>query len=186
MNVRLAAVLLVAGFAMAWTTARAEDIKSGPTDKAGGPFQVKAITGEHRKGDTKEQLCYFCQYNAQQRPAVVMIFTQKADENVANVVKAVDAVQKSNKDLGTVVVGVSGVKDADFEKLQETYKLTTPLTIALDKDGPSAYQLNKDAAVTVIVYKKGGEIAKNFAFKDTKAAAEKAKDIAAAAQDILK
>ena len=185
MNVRLAAVLLIAGFAIA-TTARAEDLKSGPTDKARGPFQVKAITGEHRKGDEKEQLCYFCQYNAQARPAVVMIFTQKADENVASLVKAVDAVQKGNKDLGTVVVGVGGVNDADFEKLQETYKLTTPLTIAIDKDGPAAYQLNKDAAVTVIVYKKGGEITKNFAFKDTKSAAEKAKDIAAAAQDILK
>ena len=175
----MALVLVLAVAAVAFG---ADPIKSGPSDKVGGPFDVKAITGE-KAGKT---LCYFCQYSAEQRPAVVMIFTQKADENVANVAKAVDAIQKSNKDLGTVVVGVSGVKDADFEKLQETYKLTTPLTIAIDKDGPSAYQLNKDAAVTVIVYKKGGEITKNFAFKDTKAAAEKAKDIAAAAEAILK
>ena len=38
----------------------------------------------------------------------------------------------------------------------------------------------------MLVYKKGGKIAKNFAFKDTKAAAEKAKEIADAAEDALK
>jgi peroxiredoxin len=186
MNVRLTAVLLAVGFGLVLSAARAEELKSGPSDKAGGPFDVRAITGEHRKGDTKEQLCYFCQYNAQQRPAVVMIFTQKADEDLASLVKAVDTVQKSNKDLGTVVVGVSGVTDADMEKLQETHKLTTPLTIAVDKDGPAAYDLNKEAAVTVLVYKKGGKVVKNFAFKDTKSAAAKAKDITETAQDALK
>jgi hypothetical protein len=187
MNARLGAVLLVAGFALALVaTASAADVQSGPSDRAGGPFDVRAITGEHRKGDTKEQLCYFCQYNAQARPAVVMIFTQKADENVAALVKAVDGVQKSNKDLGTVVIGVSGVTDADFEKLQETHKFTTPLTIAVEKDGPSAYTLNKDAAVTVLVYKKGGKVVKSFGFSDTKSAASKAKDIVETAEGALK
>ena len=150
------------------------------TKKIGGAFHVKAITGE-KAGKT---LCYVCKFNGEARPAVVLIFTQKADENLAKVVKAVDEVQKNNEKLGTVVVGVSGVEAADFEKLQTTHKLTTPLTVAVDKDGPKAYKLNKDAAVTVLVYKKGGEITKNFAFKDTKAAAEKAKDIAAAAEEV--
>jgi hypothetical protein len=36
------------------------------------------------------------------------------------------------------------------------------------------------------VYKQGGTIVKNFAFKDTKSAAEKAKDIAVAAEEALK
>jgi len=182
MKVRLAVALLIAGTSLAY----AEDLKSGPTERIGGPFDVRAITGEHRKGDKKEELCYVCKYSAQARPAVVLIFTQKADENLAKVVKAVDEVQKNNKDLGTVVVGVSGVTDADFEKLQETQKLAAPLTIAVDKDGPSKYELNKDAAVTVLVYEKGGKIKKNYAFKDTKAAAEKAKDIADCAKELLK
>src|ERR1700722_10824701 len=188
MNVRFGACLFVAGVALALSApVLAEDaVKSGPTDRIGGAFQVRAITGEHRKGDDKEQLCYVCQYGAQARPAVVLIFTQKADENLATVVKAIDAVQKNYKDLGTVVVGVSGVTDADFEKLQETQKLACPLTVAIDKDGPSKYELNKDAAVTVLVYKKGGMISKNFAFKDTKSAAAKASDIAAAATELLK
>jgi hypothetical protein len=115
----------------------------------------------------------------------VLIFSQKADENLASLVKAVDEVQKSNAKLGTVVVGVSGVEGADFEKLQDTHKLTTPLTVAVNKDGPKNYKLNKEAAVTVLVYRAGGKISKNFAFKDTKEAAAKAKDIAAAAQEAL-
>ena len=117
---------------------------------------------------------------------MVLIFSQKADDNLAGLVKAIDEVQKSNSKLGTVVVGVSGVEAADFEKLQETHKLTTPLTVAKDADGPKRYNLNKEAAVTVLVYKKGGGISKNFAFKDTKSAAAKAKEIAAAAEDLLK
>jgi len=34
--------------------ARADDVKSGPDLKIGGPFQVKAITGENQG----KQLCY--------------------------------------------------------------------------------------------------------------------------------
>jgi hypothetical protein len=116
---------------------------------------------------------------------VVLIFTQKADDNLASVVKAVDEVQKSNSKLGTVVVGIGGVEASDFEKLQETHKLTTPLTVGVR--GYDKYKLNKEAAVTVLVYspKKFGAISKNFAFKDTKSAAEKAADIAKAAKDAL-
>ncbi len=169
-------------FGLTFSVATGEDIKSGPDKKIGGAFQVKAITGE-KKGDT---LCYVCKFGGEKKPAVVLIFTQKADDNLVTVVKAVDAVQKTNEKLGTVVVGVSGVAAADFEKIQTTHKLTTPLTVAEDKDGPAKYNLNKDAAVTVLVYKQGGEISKSFAFKTTKEAAEKSKDIAAAATEAVK
>ncbi len=160
----------------------ADELKSGPDKKIAGPFDVKAITGE-KAGKT---LCYVCKFGGEARPAVVLIFTQKADDNLVTVVKAVDEVQKTNDKLGTVVVGVSGVAAADFEKIQTTHKLTTPLTVAEEKDGPSKYNLNKDAAVTVLVYKKGGDISKSFAFKTTKEAAEKAKEIAAAATEAVK
>jgi hypothetical protein len=183
MKVRIASLLVLVGsLVMVHTAVSGDDVKSGPDKKIAGPFDVKAITGEV-KGKT---LCYVCKFNAESRPAVVLIFSQKADENVANIVKAVDGVQKNNAKLGTVLVGVGGVEAADLEKLQSTYKLTTALTVAVDKDGPKAYKLNKDAAVTVLVYNQGGEIHSNFAFRDTKAAAAKAKEIAAAAQDVLK
>jgi hypothetical protein len=167
------ALAVVFGFAL--TTVQADDLK------VGGPFMVKAITGE-KKGET---LCYYCKYNGESRPAVVMIFTQKADDNFVSLVKAVDEVQKADAKLGTVAVGVSGVTSSDFEKLQTTHKLTTPLTIAEDKDGPTKYNLNKDSAITVLVYKKGNALSKSFTFKDTKEAAEKAADVAAAAKAAL-
>src|SRR5439155_20524994 len=91
--------------ALSFNGVSADELKSGPGDKIGGAFQVKAITGE-KAGDT---LCYVCKYNGESRPAVVLIFTQKADDNLVKIVKAVDEVQKGNKDLGTVVVGVGGV-----------------------------------------------------------------------------
>ena len=115
----------------------------------------------------------------------MLIFSQKADENIAKVVKAVDGVQKNHEKLGTVLVGVSGVEAADLEKLQDLHKLTTPLTISVEKDGPPRYKLNKDAAVTVLVYQKGGTITDNFAFADTKAAAAKASEIASAAEKAM-
>jgi len=172
------AVVLV----LSLSVVQAEGIKSGPDKTIGGPFDVKAITGD-KQGTT---LCYVCRYNAEARPGVVLIFTQKADDNLVSLVKAVDEVQKNNAKLGTVVVGVSGVQAADFEKIQKDHKLTTPLTVAEDKDGPQAYDLNKEAAVTVVVYKKGGTVVENFAFKDTKSAAESAKAITAAAEEAVK
>src|SRR5262249_43378127 len=99
-------ILCALALAFTLTVVRAEELKSGPGDKIGGAFQVKAITGE-KQG---KPLCYVCKYNAEERPAVVLIFTQKADENLARLVKSVDEVQKGNADLGTVVVGVSGVE----------------------------------------------------------------------------
>lgn len=181
MKIRLVGSLIACA-AVVLGVAQAQDVKSGPDKKIAGAFNVDAITGE-RKGDT---LCYVCKFNAEARPGVVLIFSQKADDNVAKLVKSVDAVQKNNAKLGTVLVGVSGVTASDLEKLQTTHKLTTALTVASDKDGPSKYNLNKDAAVTVLVYSKGGAILKNFAFKDTAAAAAKAEEIAAAAQEVVK
>lgn len=178
MRLLSAALVLAVGLTL---SVQAEDIKSGPKDDIKGAFDVKAITGD--KAGTK--LCYVCQFNAQARPGVVLIFTRKVDDNLAKVIKAVDEVQKSNKDLGTVVVGVGGIEAADFEKFQENHKVTTPLTIAADIDGPGKYELNKDAAMTVLVYKKGGKISQNFAFKDTKEAAEKAEAIAKAAKEVV-
>jgi len=176
---RVLSLVVVAGLALSMV--QADELKSGPGAKIAGAFNVKAITGE--KKDTT--LCYVCKFNAEARPGVVLIFTQKADENLARMVKAVDAVQKSNAKLGTVVVGVSGVEAADLQKIQETHKLTTALTVAEEKDGPAKYNLNKEAVVTVLVYKQGGAIGKTFAFKSTKEAADKAEEIAAAAKDIV-
>jgi hypothetical protein len=182
MKIRFAGVFVLVAALVVSAAGIAGELKSGPEKKIAGPFNVKAITGE-KKGET---FCYVCKFGAEARPAVVLIFTQKIDDNVATMVKAVDGVQKGNAKLGTVLVGVSGVEEADLQKFQDTNKLLTPLTVAVDKDGPKNYKLNKDAAVTVLVYAKGGAISRNFAFASTKDAAAKATEIAAAATEVLK
>jgi hypothetical protein len=53
MNVRLGAILLVASLAAAGT-GFAEDVKSGPQDRIGGPFDIKAITG----ASAGKEFCY--------------------------------------------------------------------------------------------------------------------------------
>jgi hypothetical protein len=45
---------LAVALGLSLAAARADELKSGPDKKNGGPFQVKAITGEN-KGT---QLCY--------------------------------------------------------------------------------------------------------------------------------
>src|SRR5437762_4406162 len=105
MKIRLAgALVVVAALALTHTVVMGGGVKSGPDKKISGPFDVKAITGE-LKG---KELCYVCKYNAEARPGVVLIFSRKADDNIATLVKAVDSVQKNNAKLGTVLVGVGG------------------------------------------------------------------------------
>ena len=54
MNLPLRAILPCAALAIVWSAVWAEDIKSGVTERIGGPFQLKAFTGDN-KG---KQLCY--------------------------------------------------------------------------------------------------------------------------------
>jgi hypothetical protein len=54
MKVRIGAFLLVASLAAAGTAAWAEDVKSGPQERIGGPFDIKAITG----ASAGKEFCY--------------------------------------------------------------------------------------------------------------------------------
>jgi hypothetical protein len=54
MSFRAGALLLAAGLVVASQVSRAEEVKSGPEDRIGGAFNVKAFTGAN-KGKT---LCY--------------------------------------------------------------------------------------------------------------------------------
>ena len=103
----------------------------------------------------------------------MLIFSNKADADLASLVKAVDEVAKSNPKLGSVAVGISGVSEDELKKFAQEQKVTaTPLTVAEDKDGPPNYKLSKDAAVTVVIYNTPSKpTVANYAFKSTKDAA---------------
>ena len=86
---------------------------------------------------------------------------------MAGLAKAVDVSVKANssKNLKAFVCGISGVGEDDLKKIGD---VSFPLVISAEKDGPGAYKLNGEAAVTVIIYNKGKLVTSNFAFRDPK------------------
>ena len=66
---------------------------------------------------------------------MVLIFSQKADDNLASLVKAVDEVQKNNAKLGTVVVGESRTFQGGIDWLRECG------VGVIDLDSEQCYQL---------------------------------------------
>lgn len=131
----------------------ASDIKSGLQVGDGpGAFNVTDITGPN----AGEKLCYRCQYGA--RP-VVSIFVRKMDENVAKLVKEVDAVVAKNSDdkkmaaFVTVLTDDPDAQEASLKKVAEEKKIQyTPLTVFENAVGPKSYKLNEKANVTVMMW----------------------------------
>ncbi|MCP4787417.1 MAG: hypothetical protein GY903_19305 [Fuerstiella sp.] len=133
-------------------TTFAADIRSGLQVGAfPGAFNVADVTGP----SAGEKLCYRCRYGA--RP-VVSIFTRKLDNNVAKLIKEVDAVVGKNRDsrMAAFVVLLTDDPDAHqatLKKAADTHGIKhTPLTVFENSDGPGKYRINKDADVTVLMW----------------------------------
>jgi hypothetical protein len=98
------------------------------------------------------------------------VFARKIDEPLTGLVKMVnDEVGKNGeKKLSAFVVFLTD--DADelkpqVEKLAEKAKIANvPLTIAESSSGPPSYNINKDAEVTVMLWK-STKVVSNHAFK---------------------
>ncbi|GAB4150857.1 MAG: hypothetical protein Tsb009_25930 [Planctomycetaceae bacterium] len=118
-----------------------------------GPFNVKDCTGPS-KG---RSLCYRCRFGA--RP-VVSIFTRTIDDNLASLVKKIDAKVAENKDqrMAAFVVLLTDDPDADEAKLKALAKKhgikNVPLTLFDGVAGPPRYKIAKDAEVTVMMWKR--------------------------------
>lgn len=150
------ACLLVSGIVVAG------DVTSGlPVGEKVPAFNVRDITGPEQ-GKT---LCYRCKYGA--RP-VVTVFTKVMNEEVASLVKQIDAKVNANEEKKMAAFVVFLTDDADkvepkIEALAKEQKITkTPLTL-IEGAGPSDYKLSKDAEVTVMMWVKS-EVKVNQAF----------------------
>ena len=116
-----------------------------------------------------------------------MIFAREISDNLTSLVKKIDAATvKNNKArMGSFVVFCN-----DDEKLPDNLKeLATKeklkkcvLTVEGRKAGPSGYDLNKDADITVVLYTKR-TVKANHAFKKGEM---KDKDITAIMEDLPK
>jgi len=116
------------------------------------------------------------------------VFARKIDANLTSLVKQLnDEVGKNgDKKLSAFVVFLtddSDVLQPDIEKLAEKEKVTNvPLTIGETVAGPPSYKIDKDAEVTVMLWKKT-KVVSNFAVK---AGEMKKDDIAKIVKDIPK
>jgi len=112
------------------------------------------------------------------------VFARKADDSLASFAKRIDEIVAKNSDKnarGTVVMlaGKDEVKPK-LEAMAKDKKIeNVPLTISDDGEGgPAAYSINKDVAITVVVYDKNKKVTETFAFEKLDA---KSQDTAIAA-----
>ncbi|HJZ90766.1 MAG TPA: hypothetical protein VKE40_07815 [Gemmataceae bacterium] len=158
------------------SAAVAEEFKSGlQVGENCGCLQVEWVVGWPYKDQFSGKFgpgCMTCTL----APAslVAIIFIQKVDDNVANLVRAMDPKVTgwlSNEGPKAFVCAVGKLGHDDLKPLDEV-STNVALTVAargrewqknLDK-----YKLNDAAAVTVIVYGQQSKVVANFAFRDTK------------------
>jgi hypothetical protein len=144
---------------------QAEEFRSGPKVGAatGSAFHVKGVVGP----DAGESFCQVCKNGP--RPTAIL-FVSTLDGGVPDLVKAVDARAADLHAKGfRAFVCAYGEVDADeLRKLGDAVKPRMPLNLAVEKGGPARYELNPDAAVTVIVFNAARKVVANFAFADAK------------------
>lgn len=175
--------LLAAGVVVALGSAVfAADFKSGPQagEKVPGPFHPLNINGE----SAGKKACLYCK--AGDSPAVA-IFARNADDPVLEkLIVAVDeaTVKNAKAELNSYVVFCSSDDklEAKLKALAEKTKLKE-LVLSIESDtGPEKYNINKDADITILVYKERTVIA-NHTFEKGKLSE---KDVETVLGDITK
>lgn len=157
-------VLAVAGIAASIAVPSMAAVKSGLEEGASpAPFHVLDVTGPS-KG---KKLCYRCQYGSK---PTVSIFVREVNDELAKLVKNTDKFVGKNKDVkaAAFVVLLTDNPDAAEAKLKALAKKhdikNVPLTIFDGKAGPKAYNIAKDADVTVVMWNESSVTA-NHSYK---------------------
>jgi hypothetical protein len=116
------------------------------------------------------------------------VFARKTDENLTSLVKQIDEQLGKNKDKKLCAFVVILTDDSDetaaaLKKLAEKEKIhNVPLTISEVAAGPPNYKIDKDAEVTVMLWK-NLKVVSNHAFKSN---GMKKEQIAAIMKDLPK
>ena len=158
MRIVAAAVALV----VAWGgLAAAEKVKSGPQvgDKVPGPFEPLNITGP----TAGEKACLYCRFGSS---PVAMIFAREATPEVKALLQKIDSCCTKNDEMNSCVIFCSDESGMD-KKLKSMAQDAglKKLVVSLDTaHGPEGYNVTKDAAVTVLLYR-DRVVKANYAFK---------------------
>jgi hypothetical protein len=131
--------------------AHAGELKSGPRagEKVPGPFHPINVTREHKR----EKFCLFC-CNGQN--PVATVFARENSPELVKLIKQIDActVKNNAKEMGSFVVFRSDKEGLDKELAAVAGKEGIKKTVlAIDNPaGAKAYEVSKDADVTVVLY----------------------------------
>lgn len=154
----VAAVVLTAGLAVA------AEIKSGPQpgEKVPGPFTPLNVTGEA----AGKKNCLYCSNGDN---PVAVVFARCGDcPMTQKLIKQLDKATCENEkaEMGSYVVFCADEEKME-DKLKDFAKKDGLKKIILSIDSPSGpgnYKINKDADVTVVLYK-NRKVVSNYAFK---------------------
>ncbi len=143
----------------------AAELKSGlEPGKYVDAFDVVKCAGSE-DDDVKigDKLCYRCKYGS--RP-MVMVFARKADEQLGELVKQLDAkVADASDSKLAAFVNLLGESRDDLETAAKEFGETTgtknvPIVVPVEyENGPENYGINPEVGVTVILANKGKVVA---------------------------
>lgn len=171
---------LVAGMLVA-NRASAEDLKSGLQvgERIPAAFHPFNINGP----EAGKKSCLVCRAGI---CPTAMIFAREPDANLIQLIKQLDKAAVANKAIEMYAFVVFCTDDKDLEgKLKAIAEKESLKELVLATDnpaGPKGYKLDKEAAVTVVLYNER-EIKANFAFKKGEL---KAADIEKIVKDLSK
>jgi hypothetical protein len=156
------ALALVVG-ASVLTAEEAKSVKSGPQtgEDLAGPFHPLNVTGKQ----AGKKACLYCSNGAN---PVAMVFAREASEDLGKLLKKIDSCVEKNSDckMGSFVVFCSDDEglEAKAKKLAKDHDLKNVVLSIDNPAGPDGYKVNKDAEITVILYK-DRNVKANMAFK---------------------
>lgn len=140
------AVAVVTGVVMA------AGLKSGPQtgEKVPGPFHPFNVTGE----DAGQKQCLYCKNG--DNPVVVIFSRTPDDASTQKLIKAIDAATAKNEkaEMGSYVVYLTGDEKQEslIKEIAKKNDLKKIILSIDDAQGPSKYDISKDADVTVLLY----------------------------------
>ncbi len=172
----VAALAVVGGFVVA------AGLKSGPQEgeKVPGPFHPFNVTGD----DAGKKQCLYCKNG--DNPVAVVFARNPECPATQKLIKSLDAATEKNAkaEMGSYVVFLTGDEksEAALKAMAEKEGLKKIVLSIDDKQGPSKYNISKDADVTVLLY--ADRVVKaNYSFEKGKITD---KDIEAIAADVSK
>lgn len=137
-------------------------VVSGP--QKGDPLPEAKAKGQYEPIEAKE----FSLLDKAKTEPSLLVFVQKLTRPTFRLIRKLDEFAAENATLNAQFVWVSD----DLEKTEEFLKrakpslaMRSPVSVAIDKNGPASYGFNDQAGITILVVEKG-VVTANFAFAD--------------------